>query len=87
MPRLDEQQIEQQRSTPEALFKDRSHLPLVDTGTLLQEGTSDDGPGFGGASYDEVVPESGRLFLSFNDREQAFADSSAAFTLTIALNC
>src|SRR4029078_9907574 len=46
--------------------------PEADTGPLLLEGTPNDGPGFVGASYDEIVPESGRLFLGFNDREQAF---------------
>ena len=59
----------------------------VDTGTLLLEGTPNDGPGFVGASYDEIVPESGRLFLGFNDREQAFGDNIGAFTVTITLSC
>jgi len=59
----------------------------VDTGTLLLEGTPNDGPGFVGTSYDEIVPESGRLFLGFNDREQAFGDNSGAFTVTITLSC
>jgi hypothetical protein len=59
----------------------------VDTGTLLLEGAPDDGPGFVGASYDEIVPESGRLFLGFNDREQAFSDNIGAFTVTITLSC
>ena len=59
----------------------------VDTGTLLLEGTPDDGPGFVGASYDEIVPESGRLFLGFNDRKQAFGDNIGAFTVTITLSC
>jgi hypothetical protein len=59
----------------------------VDTGTLLPEGTPDDGPGFVGTSYDEIVPESGRLFLGFNDRAQAFGDNSGGFTVTITLSC
>lgn len=59
----------------------------ADTGTLLMEGTPNDGPGFVGTSYDEIVPESGRLFLGFNDREQAFGDNSGAFTVTITLRC
>ena len=59
----------------------------LDTGTPLPEGTPNDGPGFVGTSYDEVVPESGRLFLGFNDREQAFGDNSGAFTVTITLSC
>jgi hypothetical protein len=58
-----------------------------DTGTLLPEGTPDDGPGFVGTSYDEIVPESGRLFLGFNDRAQAFGDNSGGFTVTITLSC
>lgn len=59
----------------------------LDTGTLLLEGAPDDGPGFVGASYDEIVPESGRLFLGFNDKEGAFADNIGAFTVTITLSC
>ncbi len=59
----------------------------VDTGTLLLEGTPNDGPGFVGTSYDEIVPESGRLFLGFNDRKQAFGDNSGEFTVTITLSC
>jgi hypothetical protein len=59
----------------------------VDTGTPLPEGTPSDGPGFVGASYDEIVPESGRLFLGFNDQKQAFGDNIGAFTVTITLIC
>ena len=59
----------------------------VDTGTPLPEGTPGDGPGFVGTSYDEIVPESGRLFLGFNDQRQAFSDNSGAFTVTITLGC
>jgi hypothetical protein len=59
----------------------------VDTGAPLLEGTPTDGPGFVGASYDEVVLESGRLFLGFNDQKQAFGDNSGAFTVTITLIC
>jgi hypothetical protein len=57
------------------------------TGTPLPEGTSDDGPGFVGTSYDEIVPESGRLFLGFNDQVQAFGDNTGSFTVTITLSC
>jgi hypothetical protein len=59
----------------------------VGTGTPLPEGTPNDGPGFVGTSYDEIVPESGRLFLGFNDQEQAFADNSGAFTVAVTLVC
>lgn len=59
----------------------------IDTGTLLPEGTPDSGPGFVGTSYDEYVPETGRLFLGFNDRVNAFGDNSGAFTVTITLSC
>ena len=59
----------------------------VDTGTPLLEGTPNDGPGFVGTWYDEIVPESGRLFLGFNDQEQAFGDNSGEFTVTITLSC
>jgi hypothetical protein len=57
------------------------------TGTPLPEGTPNDGPGFVGTSYDQVVPESGRLFLGFNDQLPAFSDNSGAFTVTIVLGC
>ena len=59
----------------------------VGAGTPLPEGTPDDGPGFVGTSYDEIVAESGRLFLGFNDQKQAFGDNSGAFTVTITLIC
>jgi hypothetical protein len=59
----------------------------VGTGTPLPEGTPDDGAGFVGTSYDEIVPESGRLFLGFNDQVQAFGDNSGTFTVTITLSC
>jgi hypothetical protein len=58
-----------------------------DTGTLLLEGTPSDGPGFVGTSYDEIVPESGRLFLGFNDKAHAFGDNSGGFTVTVTLSC
>ena len=59
----------------------------VDTGTPLPEGTPGDGPGFVGTFYDEVVPESGRLFLGFNDQRQAFGDNVGGFTVTITPDC
>jgi hypothetical protein len=58
-----------------------------DTGAPLPGGTPDVGLGFIGASYDEIVPESGRLFLGFNDQKQAFGDNSGAFSVTITLSC
>lgn len=57
----------------------------VDTGTPLVEGMQNEGPGFVGISYDEILPESGRLFLGFNDQKQAFGDNSGAFTVAITL--
>jgi hypothetical protein len=59
----------------------------VGTGTPLLEGAPNDGPGFVGTSYDQIVPESGRLFLGFNDQTEAFDDNSGAFTVTITLIC
>ena len=59
----------------------------IDTGTPLTEGTANDGPGFVGTWYDEIVPESGRLFLGFNDQEHAFGDNTGAFTVVITLSC
>ena len=59
----------------------------VGDGTPLPAGTPGDGAGFVGVSYDQVVPESGRLFLGFNDRVEAFGDNSGAFTVTITLSC
>ena len=61
----------------------------LDTGTPLPEGTSGDGPGFVGSSYERVVHASGRLFLGFNDQRpaSAFADNSGSFSVTITLHC
>jgi len=61
----------------------------LDTGTPLPEGTSGDGPGFVGSSYEGVVHASGRLFLGFNDQRPAyaFADNSGSFSVTITLHC
>jgi len=59
----------------------------VDTGALLPEGADDSGPGFVGAVYEEVIPVSGRLFLGFNDRKNAFGDNIGAFTVTLTLSC
>ncbi len=59
----------------------------IGTGTPLPEGAPNDGPGFVGTSYDQIVPVSGRLFLGFNDQKQAFGDNSGAFTVTITLGC
>lgn len=59
----------------------------LDTGTPLPEGTPDDGPGFVGTLYDEIVPVSGRLFLGFNDQRQAFGDNVGAFTVTLTPGC
>ncbi len=59
----------------------------IDTGAPLPEGTPSGGPGFVGVSYDEIVLESGRLFLGFNDQKQTFGDNSGAFTVTITLIC
>ena len=59
----------------------------VDTGELLPEGAPDSGPGFVGAVYEEVMPVSGRLFLGFNDRKNAFGDNIGAFTVTLTLSC
>jgi hypothetical protein len=59
----------------------------IGTGTPVVEGTSKSGPGFVGVSYEEIVHESGRLFLGFNDQVTTFSDNSGAFTVTITLNC
>ena len=58
-----------------------------DTGTPLPEGTPGDGAGFVGISYDQIVPDTGRLFLGFNDQRQAFYDNAGAFTVTIHVGC
>lgn len=59
----------------------------IGTGTPLPEGAPGDGTGFVGTSYDQIVPESGRLFLGFNDQVQAFGDNGGAFTVTVTLTC
>jgi hypothetical protein len=55
----------------------------VGTGTLLPEGVPGNGPGFVGTSYSEQAPESGRLFLGFND--QYYPDNSGAFSVTVTI--
>jgi hypothetical protein len=57
------------------------------TGALLTEGAPGEGTGFVGTAYDEIVQESGRLFLGFNDQTRAFGDNSGAFTVVIRLTC
>lgn len=57
----------------------------MDTGTPLPEGLPDNGPGFVGTDYDEIVSTSGRLFLGFNDRKKTFDDNSGSFAVNISL--
>lgn len=56
----------------------------LDTGTPVPEGTAGKGPGFVGSSYSEVILESGRLFLGYNDFTYWFADNGGSFSATIA---
>lgn len=57
----------------------------IGTGTPLPEGTPGNGPGFAGASYSEVIPTSGELFLGFNDQIGGFWDNSGSFSVTISV--
>lgn len=56
---------------------------MVGSGTPLPEGIEGDGAGFVGTSYDQVVSESGRLFLGFNDQTGYFGDNSGSFDVSI----
>ncbi len=85
-----------QRFFPTAVLPDAVIVSLIgkvggtaalDTGVPVAEGTSGDGPGFVGTSYDEIASTSGRLFLGFNDQRQAFGDNSGDFTVTIHVFC
>ena len=55
----------------------------VGTGSPVPEGTPGDGPGFVGESYDQIIPDAGRLFLGYNDQIGAFGDNSGAFAVTV----
>jgi hypothetical protein len=59
----------------------------VGTGIPVPEGVPGDGAGFVGTTYDEIIPESGRLFLGFNDQIGYFGDNSGAFTVMITITC
>lgn len=59
----------------------------LDTGAALPEGKPKSGPGFVGTFYEELVPQSGRLFLGFNDQKHTFGDNDGLFTVTITLSC
>ncbi len=55
------------------------------SGTPVPAGRSGDGAGFVGKSYHEFIPESGRLFLGFNDTPNAFGDNIGSFHVTISI--
>ncbi len=57
----------------------------VGDGTPVPEGVPGDGPGFVGTSYSQVVPDSGELFLGFNDDPTVFWDNSGSFSVTISV--
>jgi hypothetical protein len=57
----------------------------VGTGTLLPAGVPGNGSGFVGTSYDQVISNSGRLFLGFNDETGQFGDNSGSFSATVTV--
>jgi len=58
----------------------------VDTGTLLPEGILGHGAGFVGAAYSQVVSNTGRLFLGYNDKTGQFFNNSGVFFVTLWTN-
>jgi hypothetical protein len=59
----------------------------VGSGAPVPTGVPGDGPGFVGATYDQVMVTSGRLFLGYNDLVGAFGDNGGAFTVTVTVAC
>jgi hypothetical protein len=55
----------------------------IGTGSSVPEGTPGNGPGYVGASYNQIMTSSGRLFLGFNDRVPFYGDNSGSFTVNI----
>jgi len=58
----------------------------VGTGTLLPEGIPGHGAGFVGSAYGQVVSNTGRLFLGYNDKTGQFFNNSGVFFVTLWTN-
>lgn len=59
----------------------------IDTGAPVPEGAPGAGPGFVGASYDQVMTASGPLFLGYNDQRDWYYDNVGSVTVTITTGC
>jgi len=57
----------------------------IGTGNLLVAGVPGNGDGFVGSSYNQVVANSGRLFLGFNDQTTQYGDNSGSFSVVVAV--
>lgn len=64
-----------------------SGTTAVDTGSPVPEGAPGEGTGFVGASYDEIMTQSGMLFLGYNDQRDWFYDNVGSFSVTITIGC
>ena len=58
----------------------------VGTGTLVPEGVANRGAGFVGAAYSQVLSNTGRLFLGYNDATNKFSDNSGVFFVDVWTN-
>ncbi len=58
----------------------------IGTGTLVPEGIANQGAGFVGAAYSQVLSNSGRLFLGYNDYTNKFYDNSGVFFVDVWTN-
>ena len=58
----------------------------IGTGKLVPEGLANHGAGFVGAAYSQVLSNSGRLFLGYNDYTNKFYDNSGVFFVDVWTN-
>ena len=57
----------------------------IGTGTPVPEGMPGNGIGFVGSSYDQIIPNTGRLFFGFNDLVTSWGDNSGSFTVSVSV--
>ena len=57
----------------------------IGTGTPVPAGVPGNGAGFVGSSYNQVMLNSGRLFLGYNDEIGAFGDNHGSFSVTVTV--
>jgi hypothetical protein len=57
----------------------------VSIGTLLPGGVPGNGSGFVSSSYNQVISDSGGLFLGFNDETGLFSDNGGSFSVAVTV--